>query len=59
VQAAEFNVLVRTILALLVLTATLAEGPKVEIATTIAFTEGPTLDREGNVYFTDTIRCAL
>jgi gluconolactonase len=26
-----------------------------EIATTVAFTEGPTVDREGNVYFTDII----
>jgi sugar lactone lactonase YvrE len=26
-----------------------------EIATTGAFTEGPTVDREGNVYFTDII----
>jgi len=26
-----------------------------EIATTVAFTEGPTVDRDGNVYFTDII----
>lgn len=26
-----------------------------EIATTVAFTEGPTVDRQGNVYFTDII----
>jgi len=26
-----------------------------EVATTVAFTEGPTVDREGNVYFTDII----
>lgn len=26
-----------------------------ELATTVAFTEGPTVDREGNVYFTDII----
>lgn len=26
---------------------------EVEIATTVAFTEGPTVDREGNVFFTD------
>jgi gluconolactonase len=31
----------------------MAQAP--EIATTIAFTEGPTVDREGNVYFTDII----
>ena len=26
-----------------------------EVATTVAFTEGPAVDREGNVYFTDII----
>jgi gluconolactonase len=26
-----------------------------EVATTVAFTEGPTVDRQGNVYFTDVI----
>ena len=30
-----------------------APAQEVEIATTVAFTEGPTVDREGNVYFTD------
>jgi len=30
-----------------------AQAP--EIATTVAFTEGPTVDRDGNVYFTDII----
>ena len=30
-------------------------GQQPEIATTVAFTEGPTADREGNVYFTDII----
>jgi gluconolactonase len=30
-------------------------GQQPEIATTVAFTEGPTVDREGNVYFTDII----
>ena len=28
-------------------------GQQVEVATSIAFTEGPTIDRQGNVYFTD------
>ena len=28
---------------------------EVEIATTVSFTEGPTVDREGNVYFTETV----
>ena len=30
-------------------------GQQPEIATTVAFTEGPTVDRDGNVYFTDII----
>jgi gluconolactonase len=30
-------------------------APTVEIATTVAFTEGPAVDRDGNVYFTDII----
>ncbi len=32
-----------------------ATGEQPEIATTVAFTEGPTVDRGGNVYFTDII----
>ena len=32
-----------------------ATAQQPEIATTVAFTEGPTVDREGNVYFTDII----
>ena len=28
-------------------------GQDPEIVTTVAFTEGPTVDREGNVYFSD------
>jgi gluconolactonase len=32
-----------------------AAAQQPEIATTVAFTEGPTVDREGNVYFTDII----
>ena len=30
-----------------------ASSAQVEVATTVAFTEGPTVDQEGNVYFTD------
>jgi gluconolactonase len=30
-------------------------APQVEIATTVAFTEGPAVDRDGSVYFTDII----
>jgi len=32
-----------------------AAGQQPEVATTVAFTEGPAVDREGNVYFTDII----
>jgi gluconolactonase len=32
-----------------------AAAQQVEIATTVAFTEGPAVDRDGNVYFTDII----
>ena len=32
-----------------------AAAQQPEVATTVAFTEGPTQDREGNVYFTDII----
>ena len=32
-----------------------AAGQQPEIAAMVAFTEGPTVDREGNVYFTDII----
>jgi gluconolactonase len=36
-------------------TASTPAGPAVEIATTVAFTEGPAVDRDGTVYFTDII----
>ena len=32
-----------------------AAAQQPEIAATVAFTEGPTVDREGNVYFTETV----
>ena len=32
----------------------LPPGPEATVATTVSFTEGPTADVEGNVYFTDT-----
>lgn len=32
-----------------------ASAQEPEVATTVAFTEGPTVDRDGNVYFTDII----
>ena len=37
------------------LTCTMAAAQQPEIATTVAFTEGPTVDRAGNVYFTEII----
>lgn len=46
----------RTAFLLLAVSASLfAAELKVEVATSVAFTEGPTVDREGNVYFTETI----
>jgi gluconolactonase len=38
-----------------VATAQAHSSQQVEVATTVAFTEGPTVDRDGNVYFTDII----
>jgi gluconolactonase len=38
---------------LLLLAAARLPAQEVEIATTVAFTEGPAVDREGNVYFTE------
>jgi gluconolactonase len=35
--------------------ATAAAGPEASVATSVAFTEGPTADAEGNIYFTETI----
>jgi gluconolactonase len=32
-----------------------AYGQQPEVATTVAFTEGPAVDREGNVYFTELV----
>jgi gluconolactonase len=34
---------------------TVAQRPAMETATTIAFTEGPAVDRDGNVYFTELV----
>ena len=41
------------IVGLMMPSALVAQQP--EIATAIAFTEGPTVDREGNVYFTELV----
>jgi gluconolactonase len=42
------------VLAILVASSS-AAGQEIEIATTLSFTEGPTVDRAGNVYFTDLV----
>jgi gluconolactonase len=36
-----------------------AAAQEVEVATTVAFTEGPTVDREGNVYFSENVRTEI
>jgi gluconolactonase len=43
------------VLLICLLTPSLAAAQAPEIATTVAFTEGPTVDRDGNVYFTEII----
>jgi gluconolactonase len=42
-------------LVMCLLTPSLVAAQAPEIATTVAFTEGPTVDRDGNVYFTEII----
>jgi gluconolactonase len=45
----------KTIFLVILLMAQFAAAQQPEIATTVAFTEGPASDREGNVYFTEII----
>ena len=47
------EILVRAIFLICLVTAWPAAAQQPEIATTVAFTEGPAVDRDGNVYFTD------
>jgi gluconolactonase len=47
--------LLKAMLPIGLVTPLLAAGQQPEVATTVAFTEGPAVDREGNVYFTDII----
>jgi len=47
--------LLKAFLPILLVTPLLVAGQQPEVATTVAFTEGPAVDREGNVYFTDII----
>ena len=42
------------VLSCLLVSPAVAQEPEVEIATIVAFTEGPTVDAEGNVFFTET-----
>ncbi len=53
--AGFFKSLARTGLAVTIAAAVSLAGQELEIATTLSFTEGPTVDRAGNVYFTDLI----
>jgi gluconolactonase len=51
----DMSTLLNGTLVIYLLTPALAVAQAPEIATTVAFTEGPTVDRDGNVYFTDII----
>ena len=44
-----------TLFVICLLAPRLAASQQPEVATTVAFTEGPAVDRDGNVYFTDII----
>ena len=47
------HVTAASLAAALLVSTTAAQAP--EIATTVAFTEGPTVDRDGKVYFTELV----
>jgi gluconolactonase len=49
----RLDALVLVVAALVTPSVAAAQAP--EIATTVAFTEGPTIDRDGNVYFTEMV----
>jgi gluconolactonase len=49
------KLLVPVFLSIALLTAQPVVGQQPEIATTVAFTEGPVADRDGNVYFTELV----
>ena len=53
--ASFFKSLASTGVAVSIAAAVPLAGQELEIATTLSFTEGPTVDRAGNVYFTDLI----
>jgi gluconolactonase len=48
-------VLAMVVVSIEVVTPNLSAGQQPEIATAVAFTEGPTVDRDGNVYFTEMV----
>lgn len=45
----------KSLVLIVVMIPCLAAAQQVEVATSVAFTEGPTVDREGNVYFTEMV----
>ena len=49
------NNLVSALACIALLIPSLAASQAAEIATTVAFTEGPVVDRDGNVYFTELV----
>lgn len=53
IRAATKHLTAASIVAAMLVSPIAAQQP--EIATAIAFTEGPTVDRDGNVYFTDLV----
>src|SRR5688500_12322419 len=55
VRFAAMKLLVAAITSLGLLTPSLAASHQTEVAATVAFTEGPVADRDGNVYFTELV----
>jgi gluconolactonase len=51
----RLNVLVTAVALTGVVVPGLVAAQQPEVATTVAFTEGPTVDRDGNVYFTEMV----
>jgi gluconolactonase len=51
----RLEILAAVLMVIGVMAPPLASAQQPEIATTVAFTEGPTVDREGNVYFSEMV----
>jgi gluconolactonase len=51
----RFKVLSALLIVVNLMVAITAAAQQVEVATSVAFTEGPTVDREGNVYFSEMV----